>query len=45
MLMLTLPPCAAFILYAQDRKNTLAIISAALFAVFHLIHALAYFII
>jgi hypothetical protein len=44
ILLLTIPPCLAFILFAADRKNLLAILFATVFAVCHLIFAMMNFI-
>ena len=44
ILMLTLPPCAAFILFAADRKNFPAVLLATGFAVCHLIFGIVNFI-
>ena len=44
ILMLTIPPCLAFILFAADRKNVPAILFATGFAVCHLIFAIVNFI-
>ena len=41
---LTLPPCVAFILFALDRKNIIALIPAACFTICHLIYGIANFI-
>ena len=41
---LTLPPCVAFILFALDRKNFIALIPAACFTICHLIYGIANFI-
>ena len=43
--LLTIPPCAAFILFAADRKNLLAVLFATGFAMCHLIFAVVNFII
>ena len=40
ILLLTLPPCAAFIIYALDRKNIPACVFATVFAVCHLFFAI-----
>ena len=37
ILLLTVPPCLAFILFAADRKNIPAILFATVFAVCHLV--------
>lgn len=42
---LTIPPCLAFLLFAIDRKNGIAVISAAIFAVCHLVYGAVNFII
>lgn len=44
VLMLTLPPCAAFLLFALDRKNYIAAVHVCGFTVCHLIYAFANFI-
>ena len=44
ILMLTIPPCLAFIMFAVDRKNFLAVLFATVFAVCHLIFAIMNFI-
>ena len=44
ILLLTVPPCLAFILFATDRKNIPAALLATGFAVCHLIFALKNFI-
>ena len=43
ILMLTVPPCVAFILFAADRKNLPAVLFASGFAVCHLLFALINF--
>ena len=45
ILMLTIPPCLAFILFAIDRKNLPAVLFATGFAVCHLIFAIVNFIV
>ena len=45
ILMLTLPPCAAFILFAIDRKNLPAVVLASGFAVCHCIFGVVNFMI
>jgi hypothetical protein len=40
ILMLTIPPCLAFILFAADRKNIPAVLFAIVFAVCHLIFSI-----
>ncbi len=44
ILMLTIPPCLAFILFAADRKNLPAVLFATGFAECHLIFAILSFI-
>ena len=44
ILLLTIPPCLAFILFATDRKNLPAVLFATGFAVCHLIFAIVNFI-
>ena len=44
ILLLTLPPCLAFIFYALGRCNVLALVPAVGFAVCHLIYACVNFI-
>ena len=44
ILMMTIPPCAAFILFAVDRKNIPAIVFAVCFAICHLIYGIVNFI-
>ena len=44
ILLLTIPPCLAFILFAADRKNLPAALFATGFAVCHLIFAIVNFI-
>ena len=45
ILLLTIPPCAAFILFSADRKNIPACVFATVFAVCHLVFATMNFII
>ena len=45
ILLLTLPPCAAFILFAVDRKNLPAVVFATGFTICHLIYGIVNFII
>lgn len=45
VLALTVPPCAAFLLFAIDRKNYVALIPAVGFTVCHLIYGIANFIV
>ena len=42
---LTLPPCVAFILFALDRKNIIALVPIVCFTICHLIYGTANFII
>lgn len=44
ILLLTVPPCLAFILFAIDRKNLPAILFATAFAVCHLVFAVVNFV-
>ena len=44
ILLLTVPPCLAFILFAADRKNLLAVLFATAFAVCHLVFAVVNFV-
>lgn len=44
ILMLTIPPCAAFILFSVDRKNIPACVFAMVFAVCHLVFAIVNFV-
>ena len=45
ILMLTIPPCLAFILFAIDRKNLPAVLFALGFAICHLVFAIVNFIV
>ncbi len=45
ILLLTVPPCLAFLLFAVARKNFAAVIPAAIFSVCHLIYGVVNFII
>ena len=45
ILLLTLPPCLAFILFAADRKNLPAVLFASAFAVCHAIFGVVNFVI
>ena len=45
ILLLTLPPCLAFILFAADRKNLPAVLFASVFAVGHLVFGVVNFVI
>lgn len=44
ILLLTLPPCLAFLLFAIDRKNLPAVLFATAFAVCHLVFAVVNFV-
>lgn len=44
VILLTLPPCLAFIFYLLDRKNMIALIPAAIFTCCHLIYGVVNFI-
>ena len=45
ILLLTLPPCLAFVLFALDRKNHPAIVFAVCFTICHLIYGIVNFIV
>jgi len=45
ILLLTLPPCLSFILFAADRKNLPAVLFASVFAVGHLVFGVVNFVI
>lgn len=45
IILMTLPPCLAFIFFSLERKNFTALISAVVFTVCHLIYATVNFII
>ena len=45
ILLLTIPPCLAFILFAADRKNLPAVLFATGFAVCHLIFAIVNYLV
>lgn len=45
ILLLTLPPCLAFILFAADRKNLPAVVSASVFAGCHVVFGMVNFVI
>lgn len=45
IIMLTLPPCLAFIFFAMDRKNMMAVVPAVCFMICHLIYGVVNFII
>jgi len=42
---LTIPPCLAFMFWAIDRKNVIAVIPISIFTICHFIYAMANFII
>lgn len=42
---LTIPPCLAFLLFAIDRKNRIAVVPAVIFTVCHLVYGAVNFII
>jgi hypothetical protein len=44
ILLLTVPPCLAFIFFASDRKNLPAVLLATVFAVCHLVFAVVNFV-
>lgn len=44
ILSLTFPPCLAFILFALDRKNIIAVVFATCFTICHLIYGIVNFI-
>jgi hypothetical protein len=44
ILLLTVPPCLAFILFAADRRNIPAVLFATVFAVCHLVFAVVNFV-
>ncbi len=44
LLGLTVPPCLAFMCFSLDRKNMLALLSATVFFICHLAHAIINFI-
>ena len=45
ILLLTVPPCLCFLFFALDRKNYIAAVPAAVFAVCHLLYSYMNFII
>ncbi|MBQ9659004.1 MAG: hypothetical protein IJV31_09645 [Clostridia bacterium] len=45
IVLLTIPPCLAFILYTIDRKNVLALISVIIFTICHIIYGFVNYII
>ena len=45
ILLLTIPPCSAFIFLAIDRKNIIALIPAIAFTICHITYAIINFII
>ncbi len=44
IILLTLPPCAAFVCYLLDRKNIIALIPASIFTICHLVYGVVNFI-
>lgn len=44
ILLLTVPPCAAFLLFAVDRRNFVALVPAGVFAFCHVIHSVVNFL-
>ena len=42
---MTIPPCLAFLFYAIDRKNGIALIPILIFTICHLIYGVANYII
>lgn len=44
IIFLTLPPCLAFIFFALDRKNIIAVVPAICFTICHLIYGIVNFI-
>lgn len=45
IVLLTIPPCLAFLLYTIDRKNVLALISVMIFTICHIIYGFVNYII
>lgn len=45
ILLLTVPPCFAFILFALGRKNIIAVVPAVCFMICHLIYGTVNFIV
>ena len=45
ILLLTVPPCAAFMLFALDRKNTVAVVPIICFTVCHSVYGIVNFIV
>lgn len=45
IVLLTIPPCLAFLLYTIDRKNVLALISVIIFTICHIIYGFVNYII
>ena len=45
IVLLTIPPCLAFLLYTIDRKNVLALISVTIFTLCHIIYGFVNYII
>ena len=44
IIMLTLPPCLAFVFFVMDRKNMMAVVPAVCFMICHLIYGVVNFI-
>ena len=44
IIIMTLPPCLAFIFFAMDRKNIIAVVPAVCFTICHLIYGVVNFI-
>ena len=44
IILLTLPPCGAFIFYTVDRKNFISLIPAVIFTICHIIYGVVNFI-
>ncbi|MCQ2593216.1 MAG: hypothetical protein MJ188_10590 [Treponema sp.] len=44
IILLTIPPCTAFILYTVDRKNFIAVIPGVIFTICHIIYGAVNFI-
>lgn len=42
---LTISPCLAFMLFAIDRKNMIAVVSSSVFLICHLIYGIANFVV
>ena len=44
IIILTLPPCLAFIFFALDRKNIIAVVPAVCFTICHLIYGVVNYV-